>query len=1114
MNICSKITACTLLGLASLTACQADRIGIPPEEEFTRKFIKEFGLVDPDHDWSLIKQGFVNVSSQSPTNVKIYTIVEGKTRLLADYPAVEGSQRLTFDVVNSAESVLVRADGFFEEVKIGATVNLSASRASRSTEGKDHLAVAPQVKNGFSRGHKFVSAFNEVLPEYDDGGRALKNDKITTDFSFVSTGKPFIFYPVYWNTGAKNTLGVYWYENGELKTQDLFDNYNLDDKGLQTTHNIYRKATQITKDLEVSSHTPEDNATDVSLKGDIIVTFDHNIKMTQWGRATLRLSSNPTGSQAFLKTIRVEGNKAIFSYEGLAPNTEYIFSIPARRFVPTNEIENTNNYSKEMSFTFTTIDTALKLYRVSPADDKASTNRKNGKNGDIVLTYNHDIKTKSGALATMVSVDGNHKAKITGPEISGKTLTYHYSDAEYDTPYDVTIPEGVVCSTELETATNNNRIFRLVTMVDPNEYTYNEEITNVPLAVTDKNTTFAERDNIVGADAPFTVCVSKDVSGLKTVNWPYNELENKFAIGIQQKNGKIEPSESQPLAGGAKEPTSDGKENWRALMLITPKENLRLTIVYGSSKTDKSDTPKIFDQKSFRIFEVDPNPVDLGKSGSYNYRVCSYELRKDRTYLLYSPVDCRVAGFAYQTVKDIITKDEPVYDKTYTDFTYTRSRSRAEGDNTPTYDVPTYNSEAEIEAAGYDRVIYPTTTSSYIKHNNEKGGKDDIVTHQISVTVPAGHVFGFYIRNNSGATNLTFPGDGTPKPYYNYSMSSLNEEMTNSFFNSLMDNAQDFAKGWKKHDKIDHEVDASRKYSTAATYSVSIDGDEYRYFSFEDWVDCDCNDIVFLVDPQSDDIPVVDMEIETNPCLVAVEDMGAIDKSDIDFNDIVFAVEHSKGNRHAFITMLAAGGTYEAQLLYNGKVVGKSGADGIGEVVAGPGMGKSLDHVNAWFDEADTKTIINVGADGSNPGFGNLTTVKIEVDENFSMAPRMEFEGAGSAVTDLSGFSVRVQREDGEHTQISRPSGTGQVPQMLVLPMGWYWPKEGVAIQTAFPGGLSADGDRIASFQNWVSNKYEANENWYRDAAEGTIIVNPWNGSDAARDYIRNLVTPAQQTPN
>lgn len=1109
MNISSKIAACTLLCMVSLTACQADRIGIPPEEEFTREFIKEFGLVDPNHDWSLIKQGFINISTKAPTNVKIYIIVEGKTRLLADYPAVEGSQTLTFDVVNSAESVLVKAGGFFEEVKIGATINLSSSRGSRAIDGTDQLAVAPQIKNGFSRDYKFVSAFNEVLPEYGDGGRALKNNKISTDFSFVSTGKPFIFYPVYWNTGAKNTLGVYWYENGELKTQDLFNNYNLDDEGTQISHNIYRKATQITKDLEVTSHIPEDKAIDVSLKGDIIVNFDHNIKATQWGRATLRLSSNPTGSQAFLKTIRVEDNKAIFSYEGLAPMTEYVFTIPARRFVPTNEIENTNNYSKEMSFTFTTIDTDLKLYRVSPADDKGSTNRTNGKSGDIVLTYNHDIKIKSGALATMVSVDGKHSAKITGPEISGKTMTYHYSDAEYDTPYDVTIPEGVVCSTELETATNNKRIFRLVTMVDPNEYTYNEEMTNVPLSITKKNETFAKDANIVGTDAPFSACISKDIAITKTVNWTYNGLEHKFIIGIQNKDRKIEPSEAQPLAGGAR------GDDWKALMLITPTENLRLTVFYGSKKTDKSDTPKIYDQKSFRIFEVDPNPIEIGTDkDSYHYRTCSYELRNGRTYLLYSPEDARVAAFAYQTVKDIITKDEPVYDETHTDFTYTRSRSRAEGDNTPVYDVPTYNSEAEIEAAGYDRVMYPTTTSSYIKHNNDKGGKDNIVTHQISVTLPAGHVFGFYIRNNSGATGLTFPGGGEPKPYYNYSMSSLNEEMTNSFFNSLMDSAQDFANGWKHYDKIDHEVDESRKYSTAATYSVDIDGDEYRYFSFEDWVDCDFNDIVFLVDPQSDDIPVVDMEIETNPCLVAVEDMGAITKSDIDFNDIVFAVEHTKGHKHAFITMLAAGGTYESQLLYNGKVVGKSGADGIGEVVAGPGVGKSLDHVNAWFDEADTETIINVGEGGSNPGFGNLTTVKIEVDENFSMAPRMEFEGAGSAVSDLSGFSVRVQREDGEHTQISRPSGTGQVPQMLVLPMGWYWPKEGVAIQAAFPGGLSADGDRIASFQNWVSNKYETNQNWYLEAADGTIIVNPWNGSDAARDYIRNLMSPAGQAPN
>lgn len=1103
MDFRTNFLACSL-ALASLSACQADRIGIPPQEEFAREFIKEFGLIDPNHDWSLIKQGSIDISCQSPTDVRIYTIVDGKTQLLANYQDVNGTQTLTFDVLNNIENVLVQTDGFFEEVKIGSTVNVSASRASRAINGTDQLAVAPEIKNGYYREYKFVEAFNHILPEYSSTeGRALKNYNITTDFSFVSTGKPFVFYPIYWNTGGKNTLGVYWYENGELKTQDLFDNYILNADGSQNKNNMYRKGTQEVADLVATQYTPADKSTDITLRGEIVVEFNLDIKATQWGRATLRLATNPTVSQAFLKTITVSGNKAIFAYEGLSPNTEYIFTIPARRFAPVGEKDNTNNYSKEVSFSFTTLDTNLKLVKISPADDKASEHRTNGRSGTVVLTYNQAISKASDALPSMVSVDGKSTATVTGPVISGSTLTYGYSGAQYDTPYNFTLPEGVVCSSESATSLNNERVFRFMTQVSPDEYVYNDDLTDVPLLISETNKVFAANANIVDETVPFKALLTKEINMDKRKTkapWNFSETFTSNHYVSVQNISKGVPSESQPLAGGAR------SDEWKSLLLITPDQDLKLTVYFGS-KTELYP-PRLYDQTSFRIFDMGELGVKAGPDkDSYYWTSCTYEIRAGRTYLLYSPNDTRVAGFAYQTLKQIIEKAEPASTITETIFSSTSKVSRAGKNDTPTYAVQTYQTEEEIINAGYTQIPYAEKrASSYIKYEAGKGGKDDVVTHQISVTIPKGRVFGFYIRNNSGAKDITYTGN-EPKAFYNYSMSTLNKEMSNSFFNSLIStgDATQYTKGWTKFDKIDHEVDANRKYSTAATYSVDIEGDNYRYFSFEDWLDCDFNDIVFLVDPESEDIPVVDLEIETNPSIVAVEDLGAISSSDIDFNDIVFAVEHIQGQTKAFVTMLAAGGILETQLLYNGKVVGKNGADGIGTVVAGPGVGRSLNHINEWFDEPSHRVVINAGS-GNNYGFGNLTTVEIEVDQNFSLAERMEFEGAVDAVDNLSGFSVRVMREDGEQTTITRPDGKGQAPQMLVLPKGWYWPKEGIAIHDAYSGGLSSNGDRMASFQDWVNNKYGINENWYTNHTEGHVVVHAWNGSEPAREHARQLL--------
>lgn len=84
---------------------------------------------------------------------------------------------------------------------------------------------------------------------------------------------------------------------------------------------MYRKGTQDVADLVATQYTPADKSTDITLRGEIVVEFNLDIKATQWGRATLRLATNPTGSQAFLKTITVSGNKAIFAYE--APQPEH-----------------------------------------------------------------------------------------------------------------------------------------------------------------------------------------------------------------------------------------------------------------------------------------------------------------------------------------------------------------------------------------------------------------------------------------------------------------------------------------------------------------------------------------------------------------------------------------------------------------------------------------------------------------------------------------------------------------------------------------------------------------------------------------------------------------------
>ncbi len=131
---CKFLTGALLL--ASVTSCHVDEIEVPADELYTREFIKNFGVIDPQQDWSLIKQGSITLTTPTRTGVKIYAVVNGKTILAGDYADVEGTKTLTFDVPDPVEKVLVKTDGFFEEVSLGASINVAAAQPSRGISGR------------------------------------------------------------------------------------------------------------------------------------------------------------------------------------------------------------------------------------------------------------------------------------------------------------------------------------------------------------------------------------------------------------------------------------------------------------------------------------------------------------------------------------------------------------------------------------------------------------------------------------------------------------------------------------------------------------------------------------------------------------------------------------------------------------------------------------------------------------------------------------------------------------------------------------------------------------------------------------------------------------------
>lgn len=248
--------------------------------------------------------------------------------------------------------------------------------------------------------------------------------------------------------------------------------------------------------------------------------------------------------------------------------------------------------------------------------------------------------------------------------------------------------------------------------------------------------------------------------------------------------------------------------------------------------------------------------------------------------------------------------------------------------------------------------------------------------------------------------------------------------------------------------------------------SYFTDAQGRAFLGFEDQysrgADKDLNDLMLIIDPAPSTIVEPDPDPGTDPdepeepeepeptpelrtWIIAAEDLGETD--DYDFNDVVFSVTHTSGEKTATITPLAAGGSFETYVSYNGTRIND---------------GKEF---HSWFGDdytanADgTYGFINTQTSGS-PGVAFTITVA----EDFTMSTD------GQLGTSMGGFSITV----GNNT-ISAPK-TGTAPQMICVPAGWKWPVERISVKDAYP-----------DFSNWVTDPTSYAE-WYKNPVSGQVI--------------------------
>ena len=131
------------LAVAAMTfvACSDYDNGVTEKQiQFDRNFKERFTDIDPEQDWNLAERSGVTVVTSTERNIKIYAEQNGDFNILGNYKKVLGSQKLSFDMYEGTQVVVVSDGETAMRAYVGGTVNFDdhTSVAGDAQETRSH----------------------------------------------------------------------------------------------------------------------------------------------------------------------------------------------------------------------------------------------------------------------------------------------------------------------------------------------------------------------------------------------------------------------------------------------------------------------------------------------------------------------------------------------------------------------------------------------------------------------------------------------------------------------------------------------------------------------------------------------------------------------------------------------------------------------------------------------------------------------------------------------------------------------------------------------------------------------------------------------------------------
>ncbi len=214
----------TILGVAlvagSFASCSVEdneSASAKIKEDYTREFIKQFGTIDRNQDWSVVEQKSVTVDLAQPAHVKIYEKQGWEFRLAADYKNVT-KQTITFDGLEGDDTpFLVSIDGDKYAVENGQT--LSIGKASNTLRSSQIPGDCNFITRGDAKTITLAKADNKMSNLAKNGEDHIASGLLSYVYEgreVLTKGQSISFYPIYWNSPKTHIAGIYYHANGGL----------------------------------------------------------------------------------------------------------------------------------------------------------------------------------------------------------------------------------------------------------------------------------------------------------------------------------------------------------------------------------------------------------------------------------------------------------------------------------------------------------------------------------------------------------------------------------------------------------------------------------------------------------------------------------------------------------------------------------------------------------------------------------------------------------------------------------------------------------------------------------------------------------------------------------